>query len=291
MCSFLKKELTLASNIKDKQNRKCVSRILTLLIERLRLTQHENGLICFVGVDATNGEIVEIIHPQIPVASFIYKCASKFDESVIDELEKKTRETKHVALITGDETKIYSFAGTWNLVKTINGCLIKRHKKGGQSSVRFERLADESRFVYAERIVFVLNQLNECWVFGSKEMKNIVLTHKDLTKPLKTCDQFESFSENFINSNKKELERIITRVEINERKVQQVLDLIETNPDFLVFGNLDSVNCETIVTIDEELEGNEKAIVVSRDSKFFAKLKPFGSIGKLYFAPQNTIDE
>jgi hypothetical protein len=282
--------LALAANVKDKTNRLAILKILKLLIATFKHSIPPNGVCCFVGIDKDNTQLVEIIEPLVSVSQFIYNCGSKFDVGAVNLAFTTPFADSFLILVTGDETKIYSYsAKKFNLLTTVIGLLIKRQRKGGQSSLRFSRLAEESRNVYATRVVEKINAsvVDDAVILGSVEMKSLITNHGQLLKNLRTIDGMNTIDSNFINTNRKDLIALLETSEtlraVNDKKIIRVLDLICTNPDALSFGHdIDIDECEYIITTDDELIG-DKYILVEKSCQHFKRVKDFESIGKRYF--------
>jgi peptide subunit release factor 1 (eRF1) len=255
-------------------------------LKTIKLT--DNGLYLFVGINEYDKEYVKCLEPLIMNEHFIYNCGSKFETSILEMEIKKNNNIYYFILINGYETYIYKYDGTFRIIERINGNLIKRQKKGGQSSVRFSRLAEESRHIYITRIIDKINILckngKETWIFGSKELKNDLLNSKMLLIKLLTNDRFNVINDNFINENKKELENIMLKHDdINEKIIKEVCELIDKNPDMLVFGDeINEDNCEIIITINNN-KLNKKTICVSEQSKYYSIVKLYQQIGKKFF--------
>jgi hypothetical protein len=245
-----------------------------------------NGLTCFVGIDHNDQELVEIFEPRVMVTRFIYNCGSKFDDCAIEDAFREPLLEKFLILVTGNDTKMYSYLTTFNLISTVNGLLIKRQKKGGQSSVRFSRLAEESRHVYAERVVDKINAIcSSALIFGAQEMKQQILTSPRLFATLRTSNEFSVITDNFVNDNKKRLIELLSLEEnTNDTKIATVVELVQREPDLLLFGNeiFENLNlCEYVVTVTQT--ENPKHIYVPHDSKYYKELHKFGAIGKKYY--------
>jgi len=119
-------------NIKNKNNNKSVSHILKIIL---------------CGISESREEIFYCIEPLNRIHSFYYECSKKFSIHIYEELFTKKGQG-NIILISGDECIIYEYNGFFRKLKSINANLIKRHSKGGQSSIRFSRLAEESRLHY-----------------------------------------------------------------------------------------------------------------------------------------------
>lgn len=258
-------------------------------MEKLKVVNFsENGLYIFVGIDEYDKEYINIIKPTKELANnvFLYKCDSKFHCENLSKSFTKTTETSYLVLISGNDTKYYSYNGSFKFLFKINGLLIKRQKKGGSSAPRIGRIADESRIVYSTRIIDRINELQNAksvWIFGSKEIKKIVLDEK--FNSVKTLDKFHDITPNFVNDNIKELETLLNQIDDNNDKmVGIVIELVQKNPDMLVFGkDIKLEECELIITTDKSKLNIEKYIVVNYSSKHFAALNLYKNIGKKYF--------
>lgn len=115
------------------------------------------GLALFAGIDSQGFEFLHYVVPNVPLGKFQYNCGSKFilDDSLFQENGSVIGASgAFVLLIQGSESHLYGYYGgeQFLLKKKITGNLVKRHSKGGQSSVRFSRLAEESRQQYCVRI-------------------------------------------------------------------------------------------------------------------------------------------
>lgn len=279
--------MTLCVNVKDKRNKSLITKCLKTLQTWFKLnTIPTNGLACFVGIDVDDDQFVEIFEPQVKVVRFIYKCGPKFDSDVIAVAYATAKANKYLVTITGDASKIYSYSTDFTLLTTINGLLIKRHNKGGQSSVRFSRLADESRSVYATKIIDKINSTcsGHVYVCGSSEIRNLVTTSDKLVVKITTIPEYIVVGPNFVNENKKRLVEILeSRESENDQKIEQVCNLIQQNPDMLTFGiDIDLDECEYIVTIDETLN-DAKYVFIPNNSKYYVKIHDYVSIGKKYY--------
>ncbi len=203
---FITKELSSSRNIKDRLNRQKVVTTLTRLGETLKDYPNKKGLFIFFGFDEYDIFISKIKEPQIEYTGFYYSCSDSF---VIDPILKYF-ETKYgsIIFISGIECLIYTFQeGQFIKNASINGNLVKRHKKGGQSAQRFDRLAEESRDNYITRVVDRVNNLRSlpnfdkytCWVFGADEMRNMLISSSKTLVSLQDGG-FLTFDNRTINS-------------------------------------------------------------------------------------------
>jgi len=289
-CNFIQDEIKEASNIKDKNNRKNVIRILTVINSQLKLQIiGDNGILIFCGINRNGVEIMDIIRPLNPISEFYYNCAKHFEierfNSLFDE-----KPIGHVIFISGTECLLYQFNGSWKKLKTINANLIKRHHKGGQSSVRFSRLAEESRTHYITHIVDWINQLiapgDNNYVYGGRELKMMLLVSPNLKISLKTDDLYHTFNEQTIHENF--FDRLVINPSMdNDKKIEQVSELLERDPDYLLFS-YDEINqyldhIEYIVTNRNNISyEKKKVILIPINHPKYGQLKNYPIIGKLY---------
>lgn len=142
----LRNELSQASNIKSKQTRTNVMAGLEAILQRLKYFKKppEHGMVIISGVVDLGGgrqkHITEIIEPPEPVPLYKYHCDSTFYLEPLKEMlkEKKVyglividRREATVGLLRGKRIEVLSY--TTSMVPG-------KHRQGGQSSVRFERL-------------------------------------------------------------------------------------------------------------------------------------------------------
>ena len=141
----LRSELSQAENIKSKQTRVHVIAGLEAILQRLKMFKKppEHGMVIMSGVVEVNGKekhITEIIIPPEPVPLYKYHCDSKF---YLDPLKEMLKEKKLYGLIVLDrrEATIGLLRGKRIEVLAYTTSMVPgKHRQGGQSSVRFERL-------------------------------------------------------------------------------------------------------------------------------------------------------
>jgi peptide chain release factor subunit 1 len=170
--TWLTKEISAASNIKNRSNRQNVQRLLTILNQKFSSinlnTSYQSGIFCYVGINEFDEEIVEFIEPDIKLDLFYYSCSNKFETSLISKyIGNKFEGT--IIFANGDDCLGYQFiSGEFVKIFGLNGNLVKRHNKGGYSANRFARIAEESRHLYVVRISDRLRELvtKNNWIFG-----------------------------------------------------------------------------------------------------------------------------
>jgi peptide chain release factor subunit 1 len=156
----LRNEAGTASNIKSDLTRTHVQDALSRTIEYLKLFKEtpENGLVIFCGaIPSLKGfgtEKIEIypVLPPKPVQINLYRCDDHFwtdhlkdmmkDDKVIGILSIDTQEAG-LGILTGDR---------WEVIDSLTSGVAGKHRQGGQSARRFERLRDNELNEYYHRV-------------------------------------------------------------------------------------------------------------------------------------------
>jgi len=302
--SFISSEQAQASNIKNRINRQCVERALRMFNGTLKkkVSMPNNGIIYCFGIDEYDNEIFEGIVPPNPVDKFYYKCDRHFHLDQYDKLFEQ-KPMGHLVFIDGNECIIYQFNGIWTRLKYFDALLIKRQRKGGQSSVRFSRLAEESRMHYITHIVDEVNKLitdtkSINYVFGGEELKTMFLTNPDLKPKFKTESLYHTFNrETIYEPYFLTIMNKVNKDEIN-KITQQIVNLITIEPDFLVFSldeimaNIQQIEYVLIVSNGMhqviELIPTKQCYILNIDNPLFDRFVGFNIIGKLYYKSTNT---
>jgi peptide chain release factor subunit 1 len=158
MSNKLREELSQASNIKSKQTRTNVTDALEKILGHLKLFKKTptNGLAAFCGNISDNPAKTDIelfsLEPPNPLRVGIYRCDSSF---FLEPLERmlETRDAYGVVVLDGREATLAIVKGTEiNIVKKMNSMAHAKHKAGGQSQRRYERLIEESIEKYYKRV-------------------------------------------------------------------------------------------------------------------------------------------
>jgi len=185
--AYLRQELSTASNIKSKKTRKAVMDAIESAIQRLKLFKDSgpNGLVVFSGAIPQNGEgseKIEVYHvvPPEPINFFLYRCDSKFYLDPLKDLLKE-RETYAVIAIDNEDAAIAVFRGK-SLVemRTYTSGIPGKHRAGGQSSRRFERLRDQALQDYYSRISAHANEI----LLSYPDVKAVIVAGPGPTKEI-----------------------------------------------------------------------------------------------------------
>ncbi|MCS7146274.1 MAG: peptide chain release factor aRF-1 [Nitrososphaerota archaeon] len=182
---YLRQELSTASNIKSKGTRKAVMDAIESAIQRLKLFKDSgpNGLVVFSGAIPQNGEgteKIEVYHmtPPEPINFFLYRCDSKFYLEPLKELLKE-RETYGIIAMDNEDAAIAVFRGKMMVeLRTYTSGIPGKHRAGGQSSRRFERLRDQALQEYYSRLAEHANEI----FLSYPDIKAIILAGPGPTK-------------------------------------------------------------------------------------------------------------
>jgi len=158
--SQLRNEAGTASNIKSDLTRTHVQDALSRTVEYLKLFKEtpENGLVVFCGAIPTGKgfgtekiELKSIIPPK-PVQISLYRCDDHFwtdhlremmkDDKVMGVLSIDTQEAG-LGILTGDRSEV---------IDSLTSGVAGKHRQGGQSARRFERLRDNELNEYYHRV-------------------------------------------------------------------------------------------------------------------------------------------
>jgi peptide chain release factor subunit 1 len=144
----LRDEFGQCANIKSKQTRTNVQSAISSILSRLKYYKNppENGMAVFCGTVQLGGDQSDlectIIEPPEPLNLYMYRCSSNFElQPLRDMLEEKNV----YGLLVLDRREAYWGFLRGNRIEPIGGVTSTvpgKQRKGGQSSVRFQRLRE-----------------------------------------------------------------------------------------------------------------------------------------------------
>ncbi|MCX8175790.1 MAG: peptide chain release factor aRF-1 [Candidatus Bathyarchaeota archaeon] len=164
--NVLRQEYETASNIKSKTTRHNVQDAIERAIQRLKLFNQvpSTGLVIFSGAISQGppgSEKVEtyVIVPPEPLDVYLYRCDSRFHVEPLLELLKE-KETYGILVMDGSEATFATITGRrLDVVKSITSGISGKHRAGGQSARRFERLREVEVNEYYKRVAKYANQI------------------------------------------------------------------------------------------------------------------------------------
>lgn len=213
---------------------------------------------------------------------FYYNCGKTF---IIDRFLPLFNEIDgYIIFANGDVCHIYKFEHTFVKIKSLNANLIKRQRKGGQSAVRFSRLAEESRHEYVIRVIDSINGLcrgeidsscclSPCYLFGSKEITKMILERSELLVKVVNCG-FLDFNDDTIKNTNTWLNYLKKKTNSNDNAIEEIVLFLDTNVDMLDFDENNKEEMKYYLTREmiEEYQG-----------KYYDRIKMFNYIGVKYF--------
>ena len=165
--NYLKNEISESQNIKSKLTRKNVLDGISTLLGQLRNINEapENGLVMFSGAipqnntPGTEKNELYIIQPPDKVKTFRYHCASEFLLWPLEEM-LQPKETFGLIVIGRAESAVGYIRGNHvEVVREFTSGIHGKHRAGGQSQKRFERLIEEGEKQFYRRISEELNKI------------------------------------------------------------------------------------------------------------------------------------
>ena len=225
--NMLKQEYGTASNIKSTTTRKNVQDAIIKVQQRLKLFRQvpENGLVIFCGALPQNGpgsEKIEtyVIHPPEPIKIYLYRCDSRFHiEHLLDLL--KEREAYGIILIDASEATFAVLKGRrLEILQRVTSGVPGKHRAGGQSARRFERLREMQLNEYFRRIGQHASEL----FLDRADLKGIIIGGPGPTK-----QEFEKGD--YLNYQLKQ--KILETVDTAYVDEQGVKEIVEKAPEIM----------------------------------------------------------
>lgn len=238
--------------------------------------------------------------PPNPVKCFRYICSSTYYTEDIEKLYVEEKEWYGIIILIKDKCNLYKISSQKNpkFIASISSRIPKAHKKGGQSQNRIQRLRTEliqnyitiieenvRRYFYQDGNM-CMNRLFLCG-FGLKKQE---------LKDKMSVKNSDSILDKISILNLTELKDIIPEIfkqEVEDKKntyeeeVKNIQEMLELNPDILVFGNevddeLMNSSIEKIWCFSEYIEEYEKVCECIELNHYF--LENFdGRIGKKFY--------
>lgn len=165
--NYLKNEISESQNIKSKLTRKNVLDSISSLLGQLRNIREvpENGLIMFSGAipqndtPGTEKNEIYIIEPPEKTTTFRYHCASEFLLWPLEELLEE-KDTYGLIVVGRKESAVGYVRGSHlEIVRDFTSGIHGKHRAGGQSQRRYERLIEEGEKRFYRRISEEINQI------------------------------------------------------------------------------------------------------------------------------------
>ncbi len=185
VANYLREEQSQSSNIKSSSTRKNVQSAISSILSRLKgykMLAPENGIVFFVGTVPKNGDqttmVQHAIEPPEPVPTFLYRCDSSF---YLDPLNSmiEVKDIYGLIVIDRKEATIGFLKGqSIQVAKNMHSQVPSKHRMGGQSSLRFERLIEIAANEYYKNVAEVCTNV----FLNVKNMSGILVGGPGSTK-------------------------------------------------------------------------------------------------------------
>ncbi|MFX0188955.1 MAG: peptide chain release factor aRF-1 [Candidatus Hodarchaeota archaeon] len=165
--NYLKNEISESQNIKSKLTRKNVLDSISTLMGQLKNIKEvpDNGLVMFSGAipqnntPGTEKNELFIVNPPDKIKTFRYHCASEFLLSPLEEM-LIPKETYGLLVIGRKKSAVGYLRGNHvEIVRDFTSGIHGKHRAGGQSQRRYERLIEEGEKRFYRRISDEINKL------------------------------------------------------------------------------------------------------------------------------------
>lgn len=155
----LREEYGTASNIKSRTTRNNVMDAIDRVSQRLKLFKEppKNGLVIFCGAiphGAPGSEKMElyVLEPPEPINIYFYRCDAKFHIEPLLEMTTE-RDAFGVILVDSTEATVATVRGQrMEILQEFNSGIPGKHRAGGQSARRFERIREQAMNDYFRRV-------------------------------------------------------------------------------------------------------------------------------------------
>src|SRR3989442_2175749 len=175
--NYLRGEYSQSSNIKSSTTRKHVMQAIESIINRLKEYKMPppNGLVCFVGhmdVGADQTKMVAyVLQPPEPVPSFLYRCDSRFYTEPLHEMLAEKDVYGLLVIDQGEATVGLLEGKRITPVKNVQSQVPRKHRMGGQSARRFERLHEQAVHEFFKKIGELVTEAFQ----NRRELKGLII--------------------------------------------------------------------------------------------------------------------
>ncbi|MDR3063142.1 MAG: peptide chain release factor aRF-1 [Methanobrevibacter sp.] len=185
VAKHMRDELGQSANIKSKQTKKNVQSAIEVILQKIRLFKKPpiNGLVLFVGMIPKGGPGTEkmetyAFEPPEPIQTYWYQCNNEFFLEPLDYMVA-VKETYGLAVIDRKEATIATLRGKRiDILNHLTSGVPGKHKAGGQSQRRFDRVIDLAAHEFKKRIG---EHMNEAFL-DLKDLEGVVIGGPGHTK-------------------------------------------------------------------------------------------------------------
>jgi len=184
LINTLQDEQGTATNIKDKNTGKSVQSALERMIRTLKTIDRtpENGIAIFSGniSDKDNVQNFQVfwVEPPEPTPLKLYRCEQRFITAPLEEMDANETTYGLIAIDKGEATVGILFGSSIKVIRNLHSSVPGKHKTGGQSAQRFERIREGEAVLFYKRVADIAIQE---FTF-MKELKGIIVGGPGTTK-------------------------------------------------------------------------------------------------------------
>jgi len=182
--SLLRQEYSTADNIKLKKTRQAVKRALAAAMDRLQMFPKppRNGLVLFCGEDVKSGDFAcYVFSPPEPINVFYYRTDKRFITDFLEEMVEAD-DVIGIIIVERDHGTIGVLKGTrLQVLEEITDYIPGKHKMGGQSQRRFDRIIEQLVDQFFKRLGEHVNRQLLPFVEKGK-LKGIIVAGPGLAK-------------------------------------------------------------------------------------------------------------
>jgi peptide chain release factor subunit 1 len=196
--NYLRGEYAQSSNIKSQSTRKNVMWAISSILNRIKVYRvpPDNGVVLFVGNQALPGdkyrEITYVVEPPEAISTFLYRCDSEF---YLDPLLEMLADKEVWGLVVMDrkEATLGRLIGKRiEVMDSFESQVPSKHRMGGQSARRFERLIEDAADKFFVKIGERINgafqndkRVQGLLIGGPGATKNVIVEHDYLHHELR----------------------------------------------------------------------------------------------------------
>jgi len=198
LINTLQDEQGTAVNIKDKNTSKSVITALERMIRTLKTIPQtpKNGLVIFSGNVSQKDNVDDCqvfwLEPFEPVPLKLYRCEQRFVTAPLEEMNSHETVYGLVAIDKSEATIGLLVGSSIKVIRNLHSSVPGKHKTGGQSAQRFERIRDNEAVNFYNRVAEIMiteftymNELKGIIIGGPGTTKNNFATGNHLNEQIK----------------------------------------------------------------------------------------------------------
>ena len=152
---LLRQEYSITDNIKLKRTRQAVKRALSAAMERIQMLQKTppTGLVVFCGEDLDTGKFeCYMFSPPEKVPVFYYRTDKRFITDFLEDMVEAKEAVGIIIVERGQATLGLLKGARLEVLEEIEGYVPGKHKMGGQSQRRYERIIEQLAEEFFKRV-------------------------------------------------------------------------------------------------------------------------------------------